>query len=147
MVVVDEVSMQQMFPCYHRNRFHVSSIELYVEFEQLAADVVDDVSYVNVERHTLLEELYSVSEDDFEANYEAPEKEEECNKGVDVVVQNASNPVARQHPFGVPSYMRQLNLEALDAHEFSEYANIAIAALDDSEFIIRLEWNTLVERQ
>ncbi|MED6187055.1 hypothetical protein PIB30_072734, partial [Stylosanthes scabra] len=73
MPIVNEVSMQQIFQCYHQNRSHVSSIELYVEFEQVAANAVDDVSYVDLERHTILEEMYSGSDDEFEANYEVPE--------------------------------------------------------------------------
>ncbi|MED6177965.1 hypothetical protein PIB30_103138 [Stylosanthes scabra] len=85
MPIVDEVSMQQMFQCYHQNRSHLSSIELYVEFEQVAADVVDDVSHVDLERQTVLEEMYSGSEDEFEANYEAPD-EEEGHEGVDVAL-------------------------------------------------------------
>ncbi|MED6172874.1 hypothetical protein PIB30_054006 [Stylosanthes scabra] len=141
MAIVDEVSMQQMFQCYHQNWSHVPSIELYIEFEQAVADAVEDVSYVDVERQTVLEEMYSGSEDEFEASYEVPEEEEkEGDEAVDVAVQNASNPLASQHPFSIPSYMRQLDLEALYVHDFLENENIAVAALEDGEFMIGMRY-------
>ena len=34
--------------------------------------------------------------------------------------------VASQHPFGEPSFMRDLNLEAMQASEFPEYANFGM---------------------
>ncbi|MED6145843.1 hypothetical protein PIB30_028949 [Stylosanthes scabra] len=95
MPVVNEVSMRQMFQCYNHNRAHVPSIELYIEFEQVVADAAEDVSYSDVERQTVLEELGSGSEDDFEANYEVPKEEEEGDdEAVDVGVQNARNTLA-----------------------------------------------------
>ncbi|MED6190119.1 hypothetical protein PIB30_102655 [Stylosanthes scabra] len=103
MPVVEEVSMQQMFQCYHQNRSHMSSIELYSEFEQVVADGVDDVSCLDVERQTVLEGI---------------------------------NPLASQHPFGIPSCMRQLDLVDINAPDFPEFANIAVAAPEDGEFMI-----------
>ncbi|MED6161890.1 hypothetical protein PIB30_065052 [Stylosanthes scabra] len=89
----------------------------------------------------MLEELYSGSEDDFKANYEALEKEEEeGDEGIDMAVQKYSNPLASHHPFGIPSCVRELDLEALDAHEFPEFANIAIATRDDGELMIGMEY-------
>ncbi|MED6121903.1 hypothetical protein PIB30_034534 [Stylosanthes scabra] len=94
-----------------------------------------------VERQTVLEELGSVSEDDFEANYEVPEEEEEGDdEAVDAAVHNAKNPLASQHPFGVPSCMRQLDLEGISGPEFPEYAHIAIVALEDGELMIGMEY-------
>ncbi|MED6196379.1 hypothetical protein PIB30_046850 [Stylosanthes scabra] len=119
MPVVNEVSMRQMFQCYHQNRAHVSSIELYVEFEQVVVDAVEDVSYSDVERQTVLEELGSGSEKDFEANYEVSGEEEEGDKVVDVAVQNTRNPLASQHPLGVPS---------------------SVVAPEDGEFMIGMEY-------
>ncbi|MED6121541.1 hypothetical protein PIB30_031195 [Stylosanthes scabra] len=121
------------------NRSHVTSIELYVEFEQVAADAIDDVSYVDVERQTMLEEMYSGSKDEFETKYEAPDEEEGYEK-VDVAMQNVTNQLASQHPFDVPSCMRQLDVVDFNALEFPEYANKAIAALEDGEFMIGMKY-------
>ncbi|MED6150712.1 hypothetical protein PIB30_075132 [Stylosanthes scabra] len=129
MPIVDEVSIQQMFQCYHQKKSHVSSIELYVEFEQVIAEAVNDVSHVDLERQTVLEEMDSGSEDEFEANYEAPDKEE-GDEGVDVAVQNVTNQLASQHPFGVPSCMRQLDNVDINAPEFPEYANIGMLIVE-----------------
>ncbi|MED6196719.1 hypothetical protein PIB30_050027 [Stylosanthes scabra] len=53
---------------------------------------------------------------------------------------NAINPLASRHPFGITFCMRDLDLEILIAHEFPEYANIAIGAPDDGEFMIERKY-------
>ncbi|MED6199170.1 Hydrolyzes glycerol-phospholipids at the terminal phosphodiesteric bond [Stylosanthes scabra] len=121
------------------NKSHVSCIELYIEFEQVAVKAVEDVSHVDLERQAVLEEMYSGSEDEFEAIYEAPD-EEEGNEGVDVAVQNVTNQLASQHPFGVPSCMRQLDDVDINAPEFPEYVNIVVAALENGEFMMGMEY-------
>ncbi|RYR38522.1 hypothetical protein Ahy_A09g043563 [Arachis hypogaea] len=58
------------------------------------------------------------------------------NKTTDTEFQTVINTVASKHPFGVPSFMRVLDLEAMNAPEFFELTNL------DGEFAIRMEFSS-----
>ncbi|RYR20117.1 hypothetical protein Ahy_B03g065202 [Arachis hypogaea] len=128
MHVTDEDSMQRMFFTYHQTRAQTSLIELYVEFEE-----IDDVGY-NTE-----------SDEEFEGNYEVvgpTEDVEEDEIMVERDVADVANALTGQHPYGEPSFMHALNLDAMHAPEFPEYVNTAPAVVATSEFAVGMEFNS-----
>ncbi|RYR66506.1 hypothetical protein Ahy_A03g012519 [Arachis hypogaea] len=42
----------------------------------------------------------------------------------------------------VPPFMRSLDLDAMHAPEFPEYANIGVADIEDEEFRIKMEYSS-----
>ncbi|RYQ80376.1 hypothetical protein Ahy_Scaffold1g106832 isoform C [Arachis hypogaea] len=112
--------MQQMLYIYQQIRSHVPMIELYVEFEQQSGmSMVSDE--INVD------ELGDI-------NWEEDNNDSE--------VQDEANAIVSQHPFGVPSFMRTLDLEAMYPPEFSEYANTGNVAAEDDEFSVGMEFGS-----
>ncbi|RYR78557.1 hypothetical protein Ahy_A01g003383 [Arachis hypogaea] len=102
--VTDEASMQEMFSVYLESRSRISFIELYVEFEQSAAD-----------RDIELEDYNSDSEEDFESNYEVVDSgvdEDHADDAMVADVADMTNALANQQPFEEPTFMRSLDLEA-----------------------------------
>ncbi|MED6139231.1 hypothetical protein PIB30_081873, partial [Stylosanthes scabra] len=71
---------------------------------------------------TVLEETNSESEDDFEVKYKVPVEDKNGDDRLVKAVQNASNPLASQHPFDLPLFMRVLDIDSLNQQKFSEYA-------------------------
>ncbi|RYR73048.1 hypothetical protein Ahy_A02g007325 [Arachis hypogaea] len=69
------------------------------------------------------EEDNNDSEEEFEANYEVDDENDDGDLVGNPAVQNEANAIVSQHPFGVPSFMWTLDLEAMHAPEFREYAN------------------------
>ncbi|RYR09165.1 hypothetical protein Ahy_B05g077274 [Arachis hypogaea] len=106
-------------------------IELYVEFEQHAGmDTVGDD--VNAD---------GLGDLDWEEDNNDTEKEDlACS----LAVQNKADAIVSQHPFGIPSFMRTLNLEAMHAPEFSEYEDIGggNVAAEDGEFRVGMEFGS-----
>ncbi|RYR14936.1 hypothetical protein Ahy_B04g071660 [Arachis hypogaea] len=137
--------MQQMLCIYQQTRFRVPMIELYVEFEQqpelgavgeeVNVDELGDIDW---------EEDNNDSEEEFEDNYEVDSENDDGDLAGDPAVQNEANVIVRQHPFGVPSFMRTLDLEVMHAPEFSEYANTGEgnAAAEDGEFRVGMEFSS-----
>ncbi|RYQ80379.1 hypothetical protein Ahy_Scaffold1g106832 isoform E [Arachis hypogaea] len=123
--IIDDASMQQMLYIYQQIRSHVPMIELYVEFEQQSG--MRDINW---------EEDNNDSEDEFEANYEVDDKNDDGDLVGNPAVQDEANAIVSQHPFGVPSFMRTLDLEAMYPPEFSEYANT------DDEFSVGMEFGS-----
>ncbi|RYQ98726.1 hypothetical protein Ahy_B07g086487 isoform C [Arachis hypogaea] len=79
------------------------------------------------------------SEEEYEGNYDfvdpnADEEQEDCT--IESDIEDVANALAREHPFEEPSFMRALDLDAMNAPEFPEYANA------DGEFVIGLEFNS-----
>ncbi|XP_057759298.1 uncharacterized protein LOC130979774 [Arachis stenosperma] len=133
--VTDEASMQEMFSMYFENRFQISWIEMYVEFEQSEAD-----------RNILREDYNSDSEEEFESNYEfvAPNgDEDEGDAPMAPDVTEVANALGNEVPFEEPSFMRVLDLEAMHVPEFPEYMTAAeIPIVEDSEFGVGIEFSS-----
>ncbi|RYR69652.1 hypothetical protein Ahy_A03g016207 isoform A [Arachis hypogaea] len=143
MPITDDASMQQMFCIYQQTRFHMPMIELYVEFEQQSGsgaigeevniDELGDIDW---------EEENNDSEEEFEANYELNDENDDGDLAGNPEVQNEVNAIISQHPLGVPSFMRTLDLEAMHDPEFPEYANTGNAAMEDGEFSVGMEFGS-----
>ncbi|RYR69807.1 hypothetical protein Ahy_A03g016355 [Arachis hypogaea] len=145
MLITDDVSMQQMFCIYQQTRFHVPMIELYVEFEQQSwSDVVGEEFNVDELGDIDWEEDNNDSEEEFEANYKVDDENDDGDMTGNLEVQNEANVIVSQHPFGVPSFMRTLDFEAMHDPEFSEYANTGEgnATAEDGEFSVGMEFGS-----
>nr|XP_029147047.1 uncharacterized protein LOC114924970 [Arachis hypogaea] len=143
MSITDDASMQQMFYIYRQIRFHVPVIELYVEFEQQSGmGTVGDEVNVDELGDIDWEEENNDSEEEFEANYEVDDENDDGDLAGNPAVQNEADAIVSQHPFGVPSFMRTLDLEAMHAPEFPEYANTGEGnvAAEDGEFSVGMEF-------
>ncbi|RYR74641.1 hypothetical protein Ahy_A02g009367 [Arachis hypogaea] len=124
--VTDEASMQEMFSVFLESRSRISFIELYIEFEQSAAD-----------RDIELEDYNSDSEEEFESNYEAVDSgvdEDQADEAMVADVADVANALANQQPFVESSFMRSLDLEAMHAPEFPQHVN-AGAPLTQNEWV------------
>ncbi|RYR74347.1 hypothetical protein Ahy_A02g009021 [Arachis hypogaea] len=133
MHITDDASMQQMLYIYQQTQFHVPMIKLYVEFEQQSGlGAVGEEGY-------RLEEDNNDSEADFEANYEVDDENDDGDLAGNPTVQNEANAIVSQHPFGVPSFMRTLDLEAMHAQEFPNEGN---TAAEDGEFSVGMKFGS-----
>ncbi|RYR10309.1 hypothetical protein Ahy_B05g078784 [Arachis hypogaea] len=137
--VTDEATMQEIFSIYHESRPKDFLIELYVEFEHLTYGVEE------ADRDMDWEGYNSESEDEFEGNYEIDDPNVDgddvhCINEPDV--EEVANVLASQHPFGESSFMRALDLAALNAPEFPEYVTVDPPIVVDSEFVIGMEFSS-----
>ncbi|RYR58692.1 hypothetical protein Ahy_A05g024577 [Arachis hypogaea] len=133
-----------MLCIYQQTRFHVPMIELYVEFEQQSGlGAVGEE--VNIDELGDIDwgEDNSDSEEEFETNYEADDENDDRDLAGNPAVQNEADVIVSQHPFGVPSFMWSLDLEAMYAPKFLEYANMGKGntTAEDGEFSIRMEFS------
>ncbi|RYR07521.1 hypothetical protein Ahy_B05g074891 [Arachis hypogaea] len=145
MPITDDASMQQMFCIYQQTRFHVPMIELYVEFEQHSSlDVAGEEVDVDECGDLDWEEDNNDSEEEFEANYEVDDENDDGDLAGNLVMQNEAASIVSQQPFGVPSFMRTLDLEVMHAPEFPEYANNGEGnvAVEDGEFSVGMEFGS-----
>nr|XP_025611889.1 uncharacterized protein LOC112705268 [Arachis hypogaea] len=145
MAITDDASMQQMFCIYQQTRFQVPLIELYVEFEQhTGVDEFDEEVNINEFGDIGWEEDNDDSEEEFEANYEVDDENDDGDLAGNPPVPNEAHDVISQQPFGVPTFMRTLDLEAMHAPEFPEYANMGEgnAAAEDGEFSVGMEFGS-----
>ncbi|RYQ83482.1 hypothetical protein Ahy_B10g102163 [Arachis hypogaea] len=120
-------------------------IELYVEFEQQSRlDAVGEEVNIYELGDIDWEEDNNDSEEEFEANYEVDDENEDGDLTGYPVVQNEAEMIVSQHPFGVSSFMRTLNLEVMHAPEFSEYVNIGEGntATEDGEFRVGMKFGS-----
>ncbi|XP_029146864.1 uncharacterized protein [Arachis hypogaea] len=127
--------MQEMFSVYLGSRSRISFIELYIEFEQSAAD-----------RDIELQDYNSDSEEEFESNYVVVDPgvdEDQADDAMVADVEDVANALANQEPFVEPSFMRSLDLEAMHAPEFPQYVNAAeLPLLPDGEFTVGMEFSS-----
>ncbi|XP_052107439.1 uncharacterized protein LOC110273511 [Arachis duranensis] len=143
MAITDDASMQRMFCIYQQTRFQVPLIELYVEFEQhTGVDEFDEEVNINEFGDIGWEEDNDDSEEEFEANYEVDDENDDGDLAGNPAVPNEAHAVISQQSFGVPSFMRTLDLEAMHAPEFPEYANMGNAAAEDGEFSVGMEFGS-----
>ncbi|MED6151822.1 hypothetical protein PIB30_086058 [Stylosanthes scabra] len=96
---------------------HASVIELYVEFEQIPY-VIGAVE--EVQPLMEFEDYYSDSEEEFEGNYEIsqPNEEDSIEHEAELDVKDVANALANKLPFQESSFMRVLDIDALNAQEF-----------------------------
>ncbi|RYR59575.1 hypothetical protein Ahy_A05g025472 [Arachis hypogaea] len=127
--------MQEMFSVYLGSRSRISFIELYIEFEQSAAD-----------RDIELQDYNSDSEEEFESNYVVVDPgvdEDQADDAMVADVEDVANALANQEPFVEPSFMRSLDLEAMHAPEFPQYVNATeLPLLLDGEFTVGMEFSS-----
>ncbi|RYR59699.1 hypothetical protein Ahy_A05g025632 [Arachis hypogaea] len=145
MPITDDASMQQMFCIYQQTPFHVPMIELYVEFEQQSGSgAVGEEVNVDELGDIDWEEDNNDSEEEFEVNYEVDDKNNDGDLAGNPEEQNQANAIISQHLFGVPSFMRTLDLEAMHDPEFPECANTGEgnAAAEDGEFSVGMEFGS-----
>ncbi|QHO58062.1 uncharacterized protein DS421_3g87550 [Arachis hypogaea] len=130
---------------YQQTRFHVPMMELYVEFEQhTGMDAVGNNVNVDELGDIDWDEDNNDSEEEFEANYEVDDENNDGDLSGNPAIQNEADAIVSRNPFGVPSFMRTMDLDAMHALEFSEYANIGEgnAAAEDGEFSIGMKFGS-----
>ncbi|RYR10223.1 hypothetical protein Ahy_B05g078696 [Arachis hypogaea] len=115
-------------------------IELYVEFENVETEGIQNDLDVEDDRAAVYEGMNSDSEEDFEATYEAGDEDEDGDVGVEAVAENVVIHPSSSQPMNVPPFMCDLDLDAMHAPEFSEYANIGVGDPEDGEFRIGMEY-------
>ncbi|RYR21784.1 hypothetical protein Ahy_B03g067102 [Arachis hypogaea] len=135
MCINDDTSLQEIFSIYYQVQSQVPVIELYVEFDQLP-------NTVEQHDHDFDWKSYNGdSEEEYEGNYDfvepnADEEQEDCT--IESDVEDVANALASEHPFEEPSFMRALDLDAMNAPEFSEFANAGYSRTVD-EYEIRYQ--------
>ncbi|RYR48868.1 hypothetical protein Ahy_A07g034954 [Arachis hypogaea] len=142
MSIIDEESMKNMFHIHWQTHVRQLKIELYVEFENIEKDRIQHNSDVENDRVEVCEGMNSDSEEDFDATYEAVDEDENGDVGGEAAVENVVIPPAVSQLTYVPSFMRNVDLDAMHASEFFEYANIGVADPKDGEFRIGMEYNS-----
>ncbi|QHO04709.1 uncharacterized protein DS421_13g442520 [Arachis hypogaea] len=142
MPITDEASMQNMFQIHRHTQMRHPQIELYVEFETVEAVAVQNDIDIHDDRAAVYEGMNSDSEEDFEATYEAGDEDEDGDVGVEAAAENVVVHPSSSQPMDVPPFMRELDLEAMHAPEFPEYANIGAADPEDGEFRIGMEYSS-----
>ncbi|RYR74509.1 hypothetical protein Ahy_A02g009247 [Arachis hypogaea] len=140
--ITDEASMQNMFQIHRQTYMRHPQIELYVEFEAEEVEAVQNDIDVNDDIAAVYEGMNSDSEEDFEATYEAGDEDEDGDVGVEAVVENVVVRPSSSQPMGVPPFMCELDLDAMHAPEFPEYANRGIPDPEDGEFRIGMEYSS-----
>ncbi|RYR25164.1 hypothetical protein Ahy_B02g058809 isoform A [Arachis hypogaea] len=135
-----------MLCIYQQTQFYVPMIELYVEFEQQSelGPVGEEVNIDEVRDIDWEEDNNNDSEEEFEANYEVDDENDDGDLAGNPAVQNEANAIVSQHPFGVSSFMRTLDLETMHAPEFPEYANTGEGntEAEDGEFRVGMEFGS-----
>ncbi|RYQ84160.1 hypothetical protein Ahy_B10g103103 [Arachis hypogaea] len=145
MPITDNASMQQMFCIYQQTRFYVPIIELYIEFEQHSGlDAVGVEVNVDEFENIYWEDDNNDREKELKANYEVDDENNDGDLAGNPTVQNKADAIVSWYPFGVPSFIRTLDLEAMHAPEFHEYANMGEGnvAAEDGEFSLGMEFGS-----
>nr|XP_029150126.1 zinc finger protein 526-like [Arachis hypogaea] len=97
-------------------------------------DAVGEEVNINELRDIDCEEDNNNSEEEFEANYEVADEKDDGDPVGNSAVQNEAHAIVSQHPFGVPSFVQTLDLEAMHAPKFPKYVNMGegnVAAEDE----------------
>ncbi|KAL4396605.1 hypothetical protein AHAS_Ahas01G0108600 [Arachis hypogaea] len=126
MPITNEASMQKIFQIYRQTQMRHPQIEVYVDFETVEAVAVQNDIDKHDDRAAVYQGMNSDSEDDFEATYEAGDEDEDGNMGVEAAAENVVVGPSSSQPMDVPPFMRELDLEAMHAPEFSKYTNIGM---------------------
>ncbi|RYR57057.1 hypothetical protein Ahy_A05g022799 [Arachis hypogaea] len=88
MLIIDKVSMQNMFQIHQQTQMRQPQIELYVEFENVEADEIQNDLDIEDDRAAVYERMNSDSEEDFESTYEAGDEDEDGDVGVEATAEN-----------------------------------------------------------
>nr|XP_025606296.1 uncharacterized protein LOC112697371 isoform X2 [Arachis hypogaea] len=142
MPITDEVTMHNMFQIHRQTQMRQPHIELYVEFETVEAEGIQNELEVEDDRAAVYEGMNSDSEEDFEATYEAGDEDEDGDVGVEKAAHNVVVHLSISQPMNVPPFMRELDLDAMHAPEFPEYSNIGVPDPEDGEFRIGVEYSS-----
>ncbi|RYR18609.1 hypothetical protein Ahy_B03g063232 [Arachis hypogaea] len=142
MPITDEVTMHNMFQIHRQTQMRQPHIELYVEFETVEAEGIQNELEVEDDRAAVYEGMNSDSEEDFEATYEAGDEDEDGDVGVEKAAHNVVVHPSISQPMNVPPFMRELDLDAMHAPEFPEYSNIGVPDPEDGEFRIGVEYSS-----
>ncbi|XP_057720415.1 uncharacterized protein LOC130934910 [Arachis stenosperma] len=142
MPITNEVTMHNMFQIHWQTQMRQPLIELYVEFETVKAEGIQNDLEVADDRAAVYEGMSSDSEEDFEATYEAGDEEQDGDVGVETAADNVVVHPSSSQPMNVPPFMRELDLDAMHAPEFPEYSNIGVANPEDGEFRIGMEYSS-----
>ncbi|RYR43283.1 hypothetical protein Ahy_A08g039710 [Arachis hypogaea] len=110
--------------------------------DEAKAVVVQNYIDIHDDRGAVYEGMNSDSEEDFEATYEAGDKDEDGDVGVEAAAENVVVRPSSSQPMDVPPFMRELDLEAMHAPEFSKYTNIGVADAEDGEFRIGMKYSS-----
>ncbi|XP_016164934.1 uncharacterized protein LOC107607499 [Arachis ipaensis] len=101
-----------------------------------------------MDRNIEVEDYDSGSDEDFESNYEIvgpSENEDGADGPMNPDVAEVANALANSHPFQEPSFMRSLDLEAMNAAEFPQYMNAELPVVVDGEFTVGMEFSSREE--
>ncbi|RYR30791.1 hypothetical protein Ahy_B01g055560 [Arachis hypogaea] len=107
--------------------------------DEAKEDRIQNDSDIEDDRAEVYEGMNNDSEEDFETTYEVGDKDEDGDVGSEAAVENVVVLPAVSQPMDISPFMRNLDLDAIHALEFSEYANIGVADLEDGEFRIGIE--------
>ncbi|KAL4391364.1 hypothetical protein AHAS_Ahas03G0237700 [Arachis hypogaea] len=122
-------SLTASLPIAHSRFLALSRCEyaeyvLYVEFENIEADEIQNDVDIEDGRDEVYERMNSDSEENFEAIYEAGDEDEDGDMGVEATVENVVISPTVSQPIDVSPFMCNLDLDAMHAPKFSEFANI-----------------------
>ncbi|KAL4394278.1 hypothetical protein AHAS_Ahas02G0136000 [Arachis hypogaea] len=110
--------------------------------DEAKANGIQNDSDIEDNRAEVYEGMNSDSEEDFEATYEASDKDDDGDVGGEAAVENVVVPPAISQPMDVAPFMCNLNLNAMNAPKFLEYANIGVADPKHGEFRIGMEYSS-----
>ncbi|RYR03168.1 hypothetical protein Ahy_B06g082006 [Arachis hypogaea] len=80
-----------------------------------------------------------------EGNYEVIDPnadEDQAGYTIESDVKDVANALASEHLFGEPSFMYALDLDAMNAPEFPDYANADPPVVANGEFVVEMEFNS-----
>ncbi|RYR73197.1 hypothetical protein Ahy_A02g007542 [Arachis hypogaea] len=117
-------------------------IELYVEFKNIEADMIQHYSNMKDDRDEVYKGMNSDNEDDFEATYEAVEEDKDGDVGSEVVVKNIVVSPTVSQLMDVSPFIHSLDLDAMHPPKFLEYTNIGVADSEEGEFKIGVEYSS-----
>nr|XP_025607232.1 uncharacterized protein LOC112698021 [Arachis hypogaea] len=89
-----------------RTQMRQPHIELYVEFETVEAEGIQNDLEVEDDRAAVYKGMNSDSEDDFEATYEAGDEDDDGDVGVEIAADNVVVHPSISQPMNVPPFMR-----------------------------------------
>ncbi|QHO21401.1 uncharacterized protein DS421_11g346330 [Arachis hypogaea] len=88
MPIIDKESMHNMFQIHRQTQMRQPQIELYVEFENVESDEIQNDLDIEDDRAAVYEGMNSDIEEDFEATYEAGDEDDDGNVGVEAAAEN-----------------------------------------------------------
>ncbi|XP_057759722.1 uncharacterized protein LOC130980099 isoform X2 [Arachis stenosperma] len=140
--IESDILKRRMFHIHRQTQVQQTKIELYIEFENIDADEIQNDSDMKDDRGEVYEGMNSDSEEDFEATYEADEKDENGDVRGEAIIKNVVVSPAVSQPMDVSPFMRSLNLDTIHVPKFPEYTNIGVVDLEEGKFRIGMEYSS-----